>query len=100
MYVYKGQVRMLSCSWLRHCATNRQVAGSIPDDVSGFFHWHNPVGRTMAPGSTQPLTEMSTRTYSLGGKGGLYVGLTTLLPSCADCLEIWQPRPPGTLRAC
>jgi hypothetical protein len=23
-----------------------------------------------------------------------------LPPSCADCLEIWQPRPPGTLRAC
>jgi len=25
----------------------------------------------------------------LGGKGGRCVGLTTLLPSCADCLEIW-----------
>jgi hypothetical protein len=47
-----------------HCATNRQVAGSIPDGVSGFFHWHNPVGRTMALGSTQPLTEMNTRNIS------------------------------------
>jgi len=28
------------------------------------------------------------------------VGLTTLPPSCADCLEIWEPQPPGTLRAC
>jgi hypothetical protein len=37
---------------------------SIPDGVSGFFHWHNPVGRTMALGSTQPLTEMSTRNIS------------------------------------
>jgi hypothetical protein len=35
-------------SWLRHCATSRQVAGSIPDGAIGFFHWHNPVGRTMA----------------------------------------------------
>jgi hypothetical protein len=51
---------------LRHCATNRQVAGSIPGGVSGFFHWHNPVGRTMAQGSTQPLTEMSTRNISWG----------------------------------
>jgi hypothetical protein len=25
-------------SWLRHYATNRQVAGSIPDGGSGFFH--------------------------------------------------------------
>ena len=24
-------------SWLRHCATTRQVAGSIPDGVMGFF---------------------------------------------------------------
>jgi hypothetical protein len=23
---------------LRHCATNRKVAGSIPDDVIGIFH--------------------------------------------------------------
>jgi len=23
--------------WLRCCATNRKVAGSIPADVSGFF---------------------------------------------------------------
>jgi hypothetical protein len=56
------------CSWLRHCATNRQVAGSIPDGVIGFFYWHNPFGRTMALGSTQPLTEMSTRNLSWGVK--------------------------------
>jgi hypothetical protein len=38
--------------------------------------------------------------YFLGGKGVRYVGLTTLPLSCADCLEIWEPRPTGTLRAC
>jgi len=26
--------------WLRHCATNRKVAGSIPAGVIGNFHWH------------------------------------------------------------
>ena len=26
------------CSWLRHCATSRKVAGSIPNDVIGIFH--------------------------------------------------------------
>jgi hypothetical protein len=52
--------------WLRHCATNRKVAGSIPDGVFGIFHWHNPSGRTMALGLTQPLTEMSTRNISWG----------------------------------
>jgi hypothetical protein len=25
--------------WLRHYATNRQVAGSIPDGVIGIFQW-------------------------------------------------------------
>jgi len=24
--------------WLRRCATNRKVAGSIPDGVNGIFH--------------------------------------------------------------
>jgi len=33
-----------------------------------FFHWHNPSGRTMALGSTQSLTEMSTRNISWGVK--------------------------------
>jgi hypothetical protein len=42
-------------SWLRHCATNRNVVGSIPDGVTGIFHWHNRFGRTMSLGSTQPL---------------------------------------------
>jgi hypothetical protein len=102
-------------SWLRHCTTSRKVAGSI-------FHCHNPFGRTMALGSTQALTEMSLlfffscttalgglwhpenrnkyQEYFLGGKGGRCLGLTTLPPSCADCLEIWEPQPPGTLTAC
>ena len=25
-------------SWLRHCATSREVTGSIPDDVIGILH--------------------------------------------------------------
>jgi len=27
--------------------------------------------------------------YLLGAKGGQFVGLKTLPPSCAECLEIW-----------
>jgi len=38
--------------------------------------------------------------YFLGGKGGRWLWLTTLPPSSADCLEIWEPQPPGNLRAC
>ena len=43
-----------------------EVAGSIPDGVIGIFHGHNPSDRTTALGSTQPLTEMSTRRISWG----------------------------------
>jgi hypothetical protein len=56
------------CCWLRHYATGRKVAGSIPVEVIGFFNWLNPSSRTVALGSTQPLTEMSTRNIH-GGKG-------------------------------
>ena len=42
-------------SWLRHCATSRKVAGSIPDGIIGIFHWLNPSVRTTALGSTQLL---------------------------------------------
>ena len=27
-------------AWLRCCATNRKVTGSIPAGVIGIFHWH------------------------------------------------------------
>jgi hypothetical protein len=69
-------------------ATSRQVAGSIPDVVNWIFHLHNISGRSMALGSTQPLTEMSSRNTSWGVKA---VG--------ADCLEFWEPQLPGTFRA-
>ena len=36
----------------------------------GFDSRHDPSGRTMGLGSTQPLTEMNTRNISLGIKAG------------------------------
>jgi len=48
--------------WLRCCATNRKVAGSIPAGVSA--------DRIVALGSTQPLTEMSTKSFSRVFPGG------------------------------
>jgi hypothetical protein len=45
---------------LRHCATNRKVASSIPDGVIGIFHWHNPFG----PGVDSACNRMSTRNIS------------------------------------
>ena len=75
-------------AWLRHYSPSQKVAGSIPDCIIVISHLHNPYSRIMALGSTQPLTQKSTRVTSLGGKGGRRVWLTTVPPSCADCLEI------------
>jgi hypothetical protein len=58
--------RTAVAQWLRYCTTNRKVAVSIPDGVIGIFLWPNPSDRTLALGSTQPLTEISTRSISWG----------------------------------
>jgi hypothetical protein len=65
---------LLVIYYQNHCATSRKVAGSIPDGVSGIFYWHNPSGRTTALGSTQPLTEISTRNISWGVKAAGALG--------------------------
>jgi hypothetical protein len=52
--------------WLWQCAATRKVAGSIPDGVTGTFHWQKSSGCTMILRLTQPLTEMSTRNISWG----------------------------------
>ena len=57
-----------------------------------WCHWNfsltqNPSDRTMALGSTQRLTEMSTRRISWGGNRGRCVRLTTLPPSWAVVMK-------------
>jgi hypothetical protein len=42
--------------------------GLIPDAFIGFLNWPNPSSRTMALGSTNPLTGMNTKNHP-GGKG-------------------------------
>jgi len=53
-------------SWLRHCFTSHKFACLIPNVIIRIFHWHNPSGRNMALGLSQPLTELSTRNISWG----------------------------------
>ena len=77
--------------------TSRTVPGSIPGGVTGFFSDISPSDRSMALGSTQPLVKMSTRNIPRG-KGGRCVRLTSP-PLRAECHEIWEPKPPGTLWA-
>jgi hypothetical protein len=87
-------------TWLRHCATSQKIVGFIPNSVIGIFHWHNPSSRTLVLGLTHSVTEMSTVPGIFpGGRGDQCIGLTTLPPSYAECLEIWEPQTPETLRA-
>jgi hypothetical protein len=42
-YIYTKYLQIIRgplmvAQWLRYCATNRKVAGSIPDGVFGIFH--------------------------------------------------------------
>jgi len=64
---------------------------------SRWCHWNNP----SSLGGDSAYNRNEYQEYFWGrGKGGWCVGLTTLPPSCADCLEIWVPQSPGTLRVC
>jgi hypothetical protein len=57
----------------------------VPDEVN-IFNLRNPSSRTMNLGSTQPLTEMSTRNLP-GVKKQRVVGLATLPPSVSGMFE-------------
>jgi len=73
----------------------RYKLGSIPDGVIGIF-----LTATLMTWSRLASNRHEYHEYFLGGKGGRRVWLTTLRLSCTECLEIWQPQPPGTLRTC
>jgi len=72
--------------------------GTVLQTGRSRVRFPKPSGRTMALGLTQPLTEMSSRNISWGGKDGQCVGLTTLPPSCAvlksGSLKLLEPSGP------
>ena len=71
---------------------------------SRWCHWTFSLTQSFRPHCGPEVDSASNRNeyqvYFLGAKGGRCAGLTTLLPSCAECVEIWEPQPPGKLRAC
>jgi hypothetical protein len=66
-----------------HYATSWKIAGSSPNEVD-ISNLPNPSSCTVALGSTQPLTEMSTRNLPLGGgsKGHLACKADNLTAIC------------------
>jgi len=56
--LFQSSVHSLVCHWYLRIH---------PFGTIRIFHWHNPSGRTMALGPTQPPTPMCTRYISWGG---------------------------------
>jgi hypothetical protein len=59
---------LMVAQWLRYCAPNRKVAGSIPDGVIEIFHCHNPSDRTMALGVDSASNRNDYQEHFLGVK--------------------------------
>jgi hypothetical protein len=86
-YSDRTAARVTSVSLCNNGARAGAVGWGTAGSMSiGIFHWLNLSERTVALGSTQLTAEMSTSDV-LWGKGVRCVGLTTLPPSRADCLE-------------
>jgi hypothetical protein len=64
----------------------------VPDEVD-FFNLLNPSNRTMALGSTQPLTEMDTRNLP-GGKVRPTHKVDNLTAICESTVETSTPHNP------
>ena len=54
--------------WLRRCATNRKVTGSIPDGVSGFFIDIKSFRSHYGPGVDSASNRNDYQEYFLGVK--------------------------------
>ena len=71
---------------------------------SRWCHWNFSLTKSFPLQYNPRVDLVSNRNgyqkYFLGGNGGRCVELTTLPPSCADNLEIWEPQLAGTLRVC
>jgi hypothetical protein len=69
--------------YLFSASTSRKVAGSIQGEIIGFLNLPDPSSSTMSLGSTQPLTEISTRNIS-GVKDGLLARKTNNLTANSE----------------
>ena len=87
-------------SRLKHRATSRNVAGSIPDGVTGIFHWQS-FRLQYGPGVDSASNRNEYQEYLLGGKGGRCVGLTNLplhVLIVLKCVSLNLPEPSGPVQ--
>ena len=88
LYIYIDKdVGTAVAKWLRCCATNRKVAGSIPAGVIGIFIDIKSFRSHYDPGVVSASNRNKYLEHFLGGKGGRFIGLTNLPPSCAVLMK-------------
>ena len=97
--------KLLEVSKAAKLSTHHEVAQLVEAlryklEGRGFDSWRCHCRQLYGLGVDTASNRSEYQDYFPGVKGGRWVGLTTLPHSCAECLEIWEPQPPGTLRAC
>jgi len=65
---YRSYLGTAVAQWLRCCATNRKVAGSIPAGVIGIIHWHKILPVTLWPRVDSASNRNEYQEYFLGVK--------------------------------
>ena len=88
--------------WLRCCATNRKVAGSIPAGGSGFLIDIKSFRSNYGPGVDSASNRNEYQEYFLGVKAA-GAKADTLRPSCAVFTKSGKLNflePSGPIRAC
>ena len=102
-HVYKKLLGTAVAQWLRYCATNRKVAGSIPAGVSGFFIDIKSFRSHYGPGVDSASNINEYQEHILGVKSGRCVRLTTLPQSWAVVMKSGSLNflePSGPVQAC
>jgi len=98
IYLFIPNLSYMFAALLVGRARDRFLVVSLDFSVTCSFRPYHGPGVDLAP------SENEHQEHFLGVQGAGAWRLTTSSPSCAECHEIWEPKPPGTLwatnRAC
>jgi len=100
IYLHIWKTGTAVAQWLRCCATNRKVAGSIPASISGFFIDLKSCRSHYGPGVNSASNRNECQEYFIGGKGRRCIGPTIYhhpVPSSQNLgnLTSWKPLAPS-----